>query len=84
MLSNHSWNRYNNFEIIFSKQDGSLDCFHREIDFIGRVLEKYFCLKSIPTMKLKLTSNHIDKVVVPELSYGGIWKSVNVSKKQIM
>lgn len=57
--------------VAFGKQDGTSDCFHRCIDFIGRITEKHLLINKIPTMKYFITRDR-KRVPVPKSLYGRI------------
>lgn len=57
--------------VAFGKQNGSSDCFHRCIDFIGRVTEKHLAIGKISTMAYHITRDR-KRVPVPAELYGGI------------
>lgn len=59
--------------IIFGKQDGTKDCFHRGIDLIARVCANEFDFNTLPTMPYKRPSTVKGKrVTIPKQFYGGI------------
>lgn len=57
--------------VIFGKQNGTLDCFHRAIDFIGGIMQGNVEVNAIKTLTVKFTAKHLNAVDVPEEFYGG-------------
>lgn len=60
--------------VVFGKQNGSMDCFHRAVDFVGRIMEGDVLLTKLVTMPYPITTTGagVTSVTVPTCFYGGI------------
>lgn len=49
--------------VVFCKQDGTSDCLHRAIDFVGRIMEGHVTLTELPTMPYHITTRGLVTVL---------------------
>lgn len=60
--------------VVFGKQNKTSDCFHRALDFVGRLIEGDVNLDETPTMHYPISSADVRArpTTVPACFYGGI------------